>query len=513
MEYKLKNIYTIGYVLALILLITLIYHKSIALLADEWMNNDAYSHGPILVIVALYILWKKRLRLLACVGEASWSGPLVIFIGLALAVGAIQGDIVKAINYSLIVVLLGLVLSIGGRRLLKETLFPLFLLFMTIPLPYLVNVLLTRKLQFISSELGAWFIELFNIPIYLNGNVIELQNYTLLVEEACSGLNYLYALVSIGIIWSYFLRVPRWHKALLVFSTIPIAVFMNGARVGVTGVLVHFSGIEVAEGFMHEFEGMLVFLATCLLLIPVVWLPTMFQKNRPSLSQLFDFNLVSDSEQNSSKHATVPPAALVGLALLGVASLLTLNESGSVVPQRASFSSFPATLGNWTSSTENLPAIIQDVLKADDYYLADFDSSNGNVINLYMVYYKTQFRQKAVHSPLVCLPGSGWVIDKEQSIDIAPSGGKKIHVKRLIIAKEGNKQLVYYWIQQQGKSFSNDFAARISLIGNALLSKRSDSALIRLTTPILDGDIRSSENILNQFLVELYPKLDRYFPN
>lgn len=513
MEHKLKLAYTTGFTLVIVLLLSLLYYPSVDYLVGEWMNNDEYSHGPLLVIIALFILWKKRAALYSHLGESTWYAPLVILVGVVLAVGAIQGDIVKVGNYSIVIVLAGIALSLGGRALLKEVMFPLFLLFMTIPLPYTVNVILTRKLQFISSELGAWFIGLFNIPVYLEGNVIELENYTLLVEEACSGLNYLYALVSIGFIWSYFFKAPRLHKALLVLSTIPIAVFMNGARVGITGVLVYTNGIEVAEGFMHEFEGLIVFLATCLLLIPVVWLLTLLQKKRPAFSEIFDFQIDHTTVKPTTKNRLITPAAIVGLLFIGIAALTTLNSKELDIRQRTSFSAFPSQLGLWTSNRENLPAIVQDVLKADDYFLADFKDANGDVINLYMVYYEKQLRTKALHSPLVCLPGHGWVIEKQVPVDIRVDGDNHIDLMKLFIDKDGDKLLVYYWTQQQGKSFSNEFVARATLVADALVNKRTDGGMVRLTTPIRGGNVKQAENTLNNFMQELVPKINGYIPN
>jgi len=504
---------TIGYSIALIMLLSLIYYPSTKYLIVEWMSNDENSHGPILVLIALYIVWKKRFLISSHLGNPSWYGPLVVLMGLILAVGSMQGDIVKVTNYSLIIVLAGLAVSLGGRQLIKDFMFPLFLLFMTIPLPYLINVLLTRKLQMISSELGAWIIGLFNIPVFLEGNVIELENYTLLVEEACSGLNYLYSLVSIGIIWSYFFKAPRLHKVVLVLSTIPIAVFMNGARVGVTGILVNTSGIEVAEGFMHEFEGLVIFLATCLLLIPIVWLLTLLQKTRPTFAEIFDFQIDHGKSFAGIEGRVITPTALVGLGMITLVSLTLVNNNDLVNIQRTRFSDFPAVLGGWKSKTDNLPSIIQDVLKADDYYLGDFNGTRGDAVNLYMAYYDQQLRQKAIHSPLVCLPGSGWVIENQEAVALRLNNGSTIRLNKLIINKESDKQLVYYWIQQQGESFSNDFIARATLIRNALIDKRTDGALIRMTTAIHEEDVRSSEETLNAFINELAPIIRNFIPN
>ena len=98
-----------------------------------------------------------------------------------------------------IVALIGIVLGLGGYSLLKVTLVPIVFLIFAIPMPYFIDAVLSWRLQIISSELGVAFIRLFQIPVFLEGNVIDLGQYKLQVVEACSGLRYLYPLMSLRI--------------------------------------------------------------------------------------------------------------------------------------------------------------------------------------------------------------------------------------------------------------------------------------------------------------------------
>ncbi len=135
-----------------------------------------------------------------------------------------------------------------------------------LPLPNFMYWKLSTSLQFISSRLGVDFIQLLGIPVYLEGNIIDLGVYKLQVAEACSGLNYLFPLMSFGFLFAVLYRGPVWHKVLLFLSTIPITVLMNSFRIGVIGVLVNQYGIEQAEGFLHFFEGWVIFVA-CLAIL------------------------------------------------------------------------------------------------------------------------------------------------------------------------------------------------------------------------------------------------------
>src|SRR5262249_37333932 len=126
-----------------------------------------------------------------------------------------------------VVTLLGITLCIGGFPLLRVAFIPIVFLLFAIPLPYFIDSVLSWRLQLISSELGVAFIKLFGIPVFLEGNVIDLGQYKLQVVEACSGLRYLYPLLSLGFLAAYLFQAPLWKRAIVFLSTIPITIIMN----------------------------------------------------------------------------------------------------------------------------------------------------------------------------------------------------------------------------------------------------------------------------------------------
>ena len=160
-----------------------------------------------------------------------------------------------------IIVLFGIALGLGGYSLLKVTFIPIIFLLFAIPLPYFIDAMLSFQLQLISSQLGTFFIRLLQIPVYLEGNVIDLGVYKLQVVEACSGLRYLYPLLSLGFLAAYLFQAPLWQRAVVFLSTIPITIVMNSLRIGIVGVLVNYWGPQDADGFLHMFEGWIIFIA------------------------------------------------------------------------------------------------------------------------------------------------------------------------------------------------------------------------------------------------------------
>ena len=145
------------------------------------------------------------------------------------------------------------------------------MLFFTIPLPKFLYNNLSSQLQLISSEIGVWFIRLFDISVYLEGNVIDLGNYKLQVVEACSGLRYLFPLMTLGFIAAYFFKGAFWKRAIIFLSSIPITVLMNSLRIGMIGVTVEYWGVAAAEGLLHDFEGWVVFMACTAVLVLEMW--------------------------------------------------------------------------------------------------------------------------------------------------------------------------------------------------------------------------------------------------
>ena len=151
-----------------------------------------------------------------------------------------------------VVALIGVVLGTGGYPLLQVTFVPILFLLFAIPLPYFIELVLTLRLQLVSSELGLFFIRMFGIPVYLDGNIIDLGNYKLQVVEACSGLRYLYPLLGLSFLAAYLFHAPLWQRGLVLLSSIPIAIGMNGFRIGIVGVLVDRWGTQMAEGVLHS---------------------------------------------------------------------------------------------------------------------------------------------------------------------------------------------------------------------------------------------------------------------
>ena len=233
----------------------------------NWAEVEDYSHGFLIVPLALYFAWERRDALTEARIDPSWWGlvPLALSV-MALVVGTLGVEYMTT-RLSFVFALMGLVLLLLGRDVFRILAFPLGFLFLMIPLPQsLVNVV-AFPLQLIAADFAVEALYWIGIPALREGNIIHLANTPLFVAEACSGLRSLMALITLGVVFAYFFRQSAIERVIIVASTVPIAILVNAFRVALTGVLTHHYGEKAAGGWIHETQGLFTFSIAFVLLL------------------------------------------------------------------------------------------------------------------------------------------------------------------------------------------------------------------------------------------------------
>jgi len=255
--------------------------------ANEWFRtgNEAYTHAPLMPLIALYFIWDRRAELARLPIRFSWSGCAYFLFGaLVFAAGKIGADRFTG-QVAIATLLIGLVWMHFGNAITRRLIFPLSLLYLMIPIPSIIYRNLSFNLQILSSKLSVGFMQLFALPVHREGNVIDLSYTQLEVAEACSGITSLVSLITIAYIFAYIARTNFWARLVLILSAIPIAVFTNAFRIGGTGMLAHFWSVKAAEGFFHSFAGWLVFIVAFAILVVENWLLGLWvSRRRPAES-------------------------------------------------------------------------------------------------------------------------------------------------------------------------------------------------------------------------------------
>lgn len=495
------------------------FSEGLRRMAATWLTTEEYSHGVLLPCLAGYLIWRRRDELRAQAWRGHWSGALLIVASLAVNVIAKLASVFSIQQYAFVVSVYGLVVCLGGWRLLKRLIAPMLLLLFMVPLPNFFMNNLSSQLQLISSQLGAAFIRFFGISVFLEGNVIDLGIYKLQVAEACSGLRYLFPLLTMGFVMAYLFQASWWKRVLVFLSSVPLTIFMNSLRIGVIGVMVEHWGTGMAEGFLHEFQGWAVFMASvAIMLVEVIVLSRLGLNGRP-WRETFGIRPTPLSDRDVRMHDRLPvgwPLTL-GVALLMIAApvVWALPAQTEVIPQRQYFSSFPLQVSSWAGRRGQLEQVYLDTLMLDDYFIADYTVDQRHSINFYVAWYDSQQAGRSAHSPRSCLPGGGWHIDsiRRTVVPDVSVAGQPLAVNRVLIEAGEQRQLVYYWFQQRGRVVTNEYMVKWYLFWDSLTKHRSDGALVRLITPIANGEsIAAAEAQLASFARAAVPKLPPYVP-
>ena len=484
-----------------------------------WMDTPEYSHAILIPPIAAFLIWQQKDNFERIPFSGSWWGVLIVLLGGVLLVLGQLATIYVLEQYAYLVTLAGLALSFTGKRAFRLLAPPLFILVFMIPLPYFLLNNLSTKLQLMSSELGVWFMRLLDISVYVEGNVIDLGGYKLQVAEACSGLRYLFPLMTMGFLVAYFYKGAAWKRIVLFLSSIPITLIMNSIRVGTIGVMVERWGIGMAEGFLHEFQGWAVFMVCTVLLFGEVAVLNRIGREPGTWRQLFGVEFPAPTPRGAVLRPRTLPRSFVAAAAVLLAFVIVafvLPRPAEIIPSRASFGEFPARVAGWEGRRSSLEGVYLDALKLDDYLLADYSDASGRAIDLYMAYYNSQRKGEAVHSPRSCLPGGGWQLREfgQRTLADIRINGQPLRVNRTLIELGNERQLVYYWFQQRGRIVTNEFAVKWYLFWDALTRHRTDGALVRIIAALPPGgDPEGADRALTEFASQIAPQLPRFIPN
>jgi exosortase D (VPLPA-CTERM-specific) len=325
--------------------------------------------------------------------------------------------------------------------------------------------------------------------------------------------------MTIGFLIAYFFKAALWKRVLLFLSSIPITILMNSFRVATIGVMVEHWGVRMAEGFLHEFQGWAVFMASGALMVLEMMLLARIGVERRPWRELFGLEFPAPTPKDPPAEARPVPASLyasAALLILTAVGSLSLPERAESIPQRTSFAEYPNAVGTWTGRREALEAIYLNQLMLDDYYLANFSRGTEPAINYYVAWYDSQRAGRSAHSPRSCLPGGGWQIKSltQRALPGVRAGRETLRVNRALIQLGRQQQLVYYWFQQRGRVITNEYVVKWYLFWDALTRNRTDGALVRLVVALPPGSTAiAADRQLTEFAAAAAATLAPYIPD
>jgi EpsI family protein len=203
------------------------------------------------------------------------------------------------------------------------------------------------------------------------------------------------------------------------------------------------------------------------------------------------------------------------MLMLATAIMLQAHSRSELFPPRAALDSLPSQIDGWTGTDSPLDQQTLDILGPGEFLVRDYENANQPQpgINLYIAYFPTQKTGDTIHSPNHCLPGAGWVPTSREIVRITRPDGSSFPVNRYVVSKSGERQLVLYWFQAHGRAVASDFWAKYYLVSDSVRMNRSDGGLVRLMTPMLNGESPDAAQARTTKLgSRLIPLLDSYIP-
>ena len=239
-------------------LLILTYFPILKHLVEQWYDDPDVGHGFFVPLVAGYIIWQRRAEIAVIDWKPAWWGLGLMVFGAVQAYIGLLGAELFLQRTAFLITLVGLLLVLGGTKLIKELAFPLLLLPFMIPIPTVIYNQITFPLQLFASRVAEMALGWINIPVLREGNVLELASQKLSVAEACSGIRSLLSLSFLSLVYAYFFDSKVWMRWALFIGVLPIAILANAGRVTITGILSEYN-TALAQGFFHELEGFIIF--------------------------------------------------------------------------------------------------------------------------------------------------------------------------------------------------------------------------------------------------------------
>lgn len=464
-----------------------------------WDASETYAHGYVILPISLWLVWGKRRELARLQPQPSYLAALVLAsIVLVWALANLTSTLVIE-HLAFVAILVASTWVILGHRIVRVLIFPLFFLFLAVP----VGQDLVPPLMEFTADFTVGMLQLSGIPVFREGLYFEVPSGRWSVVEACSGIRYLIASVTLGFLYAYLVYASLWKRALFVVLSALVPIVANGFRAYLIVLIGHLSDMKLAVGVDHLIYGWVFFglVMAVLFWIGSFWSDTRGGEETPNQS--------APNRRESSPLAPIVAAGLVvAIAALGTESVKSGTERSRTL--RASLA-LPAAVSGWTKSAGEevawRPAIQNPVAEVSSVY----KRGDAQALLYLAAFPAQQRRSEAVNSMnrLADPNGRQWKTDSQGQIVVAD--GKLTvgvaNLSRVGAASNPGGYRVWQWYRIGAHHVAHPYVAKLLEVQNLLLEDRTDGAYIVVATP-LDSDESAADKILERFMSAALPVID-----
>jgi exosortase A len=486
-----------GLLVGLLAVLGLLYFDTVRSMVSIWIRSDTYAHGFLILPISVYLVWERREVLANAVPE-----PTLAAVWLMLPVGAIWllGHLVDALvvqQYAYVLLSILAIWAMLGSALSRFLAFPIGFLLFAVP----VGEGLISPLMNFTADFTVGMLRLTGVPVYRDGTFFSIPTGDWSVVEACSGLRYLLASVTLGALYAYLTYTKLWKRLLFFGLAIVVPILANGMRAYLIVMIAHLSDMRFATGVDHLIYGWVFFgvVVAIMFAVGAIW-------RDPPSEEVSGLSL-RGATHSTRKAWTVGFAALVAGGLWsGVGWVL---DRPGAWPEDAVVLHTPSPVGDWRPESTGLWDWRPHTKGVDGDIYRFYRSARGPV-GLYLGVYRSQREgEELINSAnQMVLQGEALWSDKEMASRsrIAGSPSATVTQHRLSSAS-GRHLLVWEWYRVGRFATGNSYIAKIAEAANRLVGGRRDGTLIAIAAPYRD-DPADAARLLREFLSAMWPSIE-----
>ena len=478
---------------ACIVAILAIYWPTAASIVSIWERSETFAHGYLIVPIALVLVWARRRELARVTPVPDAVGFVVLALLMLGWLAAAAGKVQVVQQYAMTAMIPAAVVAVAGRHVALALAFPLGFLFFAVP----VGEALIPPLMDWTANFTVAALQLTGIPVYREGLFFTIPSGNWSVVEGCSGLRYLIASVTVGVLFAYLNYRRWWKRVLFVALAVVVPILANGMRAYGIVMIAHLSDMKLALGVDHFIYGWVFFGLVMLLLF---WLGS-FWRDAPA---------DRDAEMRGpARHLSRPRLAASALAVVGITAAGPLYAAWLDRPNAAAVAlQAPAGASGWA----RVEGKLTDWRPKYDGPAASFFEvyrKGDRAVVLFVGYYRNQ-RQDAelINSTNVMVvqkhPVWANVGEASRKEDL---GSSAVALRQTRLRSQQQRLLVWDWFWVSGSHFSSPYLGKLYLARDKLLGRGDDGAAIILATPYNDR-AEDAQQTLREFARDMLPSIE-----
>ena len=446
------------------------YRDALAAMVGMWNNSPMYSYGFTVPLVSGYLLWSRREAWRGLTPRPSWlAGGGVLMLAVAMTVAARAGGILIVEQLAFLVALTAAVLLLFGAAQVRAAWAALAYLLLMVPIWDGFTEPLHEPFQQRSAEIGVWLLHVFGVPAFREGTFIALPNLQIEVARVCSGVNYLVAVVALGLPLGYVFLRDNWRRAFLIAIAVIVAALSNGLRVALICALAYYEVGSPLHGPFHVLHGL--FVAGVGYVVLFAGLRLLAPRPAPT------------ADGDVARATPGGPRAISVGASLVLAVVFVLTGSSVVVraawpvPANGALEGFPEQLGPWTADPARAAksGAMSDLFPgADTEVVRRYRRSDGVVIDVYVGYYALQHQRKEIVTYRIA------DLHRAASLHRVAAPGAAFDVNYAEPDRQGVERM--FWYDVDAKPEAGRYVVQARTLWNAIWAARSNGAVIMLST-------------------------------